>query len=544
MAPRPTARALIDEILATEPTEDIVSTPDSTPLDLRGHGHTRAVHDPYSGTDFDVPDGLTVAGRLPSGCVLAVAADRHRLACLRCGDKLPVAPAPGRVLVLGPYVCVLREDVVYVAAGQDCRAVREWRALKPAAGLPLPVARVAAAPSAGLIWPLGGERQAFVRLDVATGALTSHSAPGAGPDSEVALSPDGAYVAVWRRGTLCISAVATAQVLLEVSGVRCPAAWDADGCTWIGLDWPHTVVSRWSAGGGHVQFTGPWTLGRPVPSAVGARTVATCPGIPLHGIWCREAGRPPAQDAALPYAARTVPLPGGEVRSLSYGMGGSGRDLAVLLRGGPYGEWAPVWDPMVELLLRMGFSVHQLESPYTAAVQQRLSPSFRRGEFGTRDADLVAAAIHHLAGVGASETLPGPLVLVGHSYGAFLAARTAHRVQAPDLCLVTMNGPWSPADMYQLAEGADEPVPGSLEEFVTRAFAPDAAREVQRPPAHVRWAVIHGDQDPIVPPSLVEAAARRDRPDAVVRLAGEGHIPRHIRSVRRVLDTIASCIEE
>ncbi|MEU1276246.1 hypothetical protein [Streptomyces sp. NPDC005799] len=542
MALRSTTRELIDEILAIEPVECVVSTPDSIPLDLQGHGHTGAVHDPVTGASFGVPDGLEVAGRLPSGCVLA--AEGQRLVCLRCDDAIPAPSAAGRVMVLGRYVCVLHEDVVHVAAGQDCRSVREWRAVVPTDGLPLPVARVVAAPGGGLTWPQVGGRQGFFRLDVASGTLTAHLVPCAGPDCEAALSADGMYVAVWQRGTLRISVVATAQVLMEASGVLCPAVWDAEGCTWISRDWPHTMLGRWSPGGGRVQVESPWTLGRPVPSAVGVRTVATHPGVPLRGIWWADAGSPPAQDAALPYTAHAVPVPGGELRSLSYGSGCSRRGVAVLLRGGPYGEWTPVWDPMVELLLREGFVVHQLESPYTAAVQRRLSPAFRRGEFGFRDAELVAAAIHHLAGVGADEPLSGTLALVGHSYGAFLAARTAHRVRAPDLRLVTMNGPWCPAEMYRLAEGADTPAPGSLGEFVTRALAPDAERAVQRPPAHARWTVIHGDQDPIMPPSLVQAAARRDRPDALVRLAGEGHVPRHTRSVRRVLEAIAICIEE
>jgi pimeloyl-ACP methyl ester carboxylesterase len=186
-------------------------------------------------------------------------------------------------------------------------------------------------------------------------------------------------------------------------------------------------------------------------------------------------------------------------------------------------------------VLAHGYEVLQLESPYTAAVSGRMA-AYRRGDFGTRDARVAAEAV---AAVRARLGRP-PVVLIGHSYGAYLAARMAGLIPAVT-GVATMNGLWTTADLAELAR---TPTSDGLAEFLRRAL-PHRLIPLEtepRPPAC--WLVIYGSEDRVIPPGLYRAAIARDGPERVQVIEGEGHVARGRHGVVGTLTAIDAWLGE
>ncbi|MGP3932500.1 alpha/beta hydrolase family protein [Nonomuraea sp. KM88] len=354
---------------------------------------------------------------------------------------------------------------------------------------------------------------------------------------DLAVSPAGRRIALVLRGRVIL--VEDGRVV-DVPDARAEPGicWlDEERLCWISRQWPDSalVTHSFDDGSRTSEVFAGWTLGRLYRSGDAAAAIATRHRRPPMAI---ETARLSRADLSHPEFG-SVEVSGGSLRMITFPPDRPPTGLVIMLRGGPYGEWLPGWDPIVETIEESGWVAVQLESPYTAAVLGRL-PVFRRGQFGTRDAALVAEAAGALTyrfGLNTSQT-----TFVGHSYGAFLAARATAHLGAPVAGLVTMNGPWTTGDL--LAMGADPATGNSLlSRFLRQAFPADTQppapeQEARDLPKH--WRVIYGTADTTASAAITERAVNRDRPSAVLRLDGEPHIPRRRESIAetmRFLDT-------
>ncbi|WP_101395091.1 alpha/beta hydrolase [Phycicoccus duodecadis] len=175
------------------------------------------------------------------------------------------------------------------------------------------------------------------------------------------------------------------------------------------------------------------------------------------------------------------------------------------------GFWRPHYDrahlaPLATALSRDGFHVANLEYPRTGMPGG--------GWPGTGDALLA-----RVASVVADTDLPETLVLVGHSAGGHLVTWLASDDRCPGLHGVVGLGPvvdLGEADRQHLGNDAARAFLGGSPDEVPDAWAAaDPARQRLTTPA----ALVPGEHDDVVPPSVVEAYAAGRPADAPLTTA-------------------------
>ncbi|WP_283136744.1 alpha/beta hydrolase family protein [Rhizohabitans arisaemae] len=383
----------------------------------------------------------------------------------------------------------------------------------------------------GAAWVVGGPSGFHIRitswhdgsLEVTTIALGSRP-------QDMAISPMGRRIALVLGGR--IVSVENGRLIDVPDAEAIPGiCWlDEERLCWVTRRWPDSILTTHSFDDNsrRNETLAGWTLGRLFRSGDAVAAIATRHRMPPTTM----------ETALLPLLGPShsefgsVETSEGSLRTITFRSDRPPVGLVILLRGGPYGEWLPGWDPIVETIEERGWTVVQLEAPYTAAVLGRL-PIFRRGQFGTRDAALVAEAARALMRRFGLRDPGTELAFVGHSYGAFLSARAVAHLDAPVAGLVTMNGPWTTADL--LAMGADPVAVNSpLTRFLHQAFVPGAEPPCPKQQAQdlpKDWRVVYGTADITASAAVTAQAVDRDKPAAVLRLVGESHIPRRRESI-------------
>ncbi|MEU4554059.1 alpha/beta fold hydrolase [Micromonospora violae] len=359
--------------------------------------------------------------------------------------------------------------------------------------------------------------------------------------AKVASCGDGCHVSVLvrfpRDRQILVFETSRLEQIVVVEHASNIFAW-TERCNLLHLDdhWPYARLHRTDPGGetlsaGYVR--GATT--RLLPSADGTHVHASSvdhpPSVlPLAEVLVED-------DGSLPAAGTEVRTRNGTLRILRrrHRRGRSDRDV-FLLHGGPYGLWTPCWDPIVDLLGRLSLEVHQLEAPYTAALQGRHA-QFNSGDFGAVDAESVAEAITK---VSAGSRL-APLIL-GHSYGGYLGARAAQLIPGRVGGLFLMSSIWQANDLARLRDD-DRENRSPLSAFLAHAFPRGSAIPATHLPRHVPVHVVHGSRDPIVPVEFAVAATSAIPNATLTILPGEGHIPQRPAAVSSTLHDIANWVE-
>lgn len=510
------------------------------PLTLHADGTIRFADGTQTSITMDFPevlgavDQVLIAADRTTGTITAVGTDRHT-----------TNAAVGRAYLAGRLVCVL-----------GAAAVHSWEVTREghlSAQPPMrldefePPATVDVIDNGRLAWVIPGTTsQEGVCVQIAPAERTLHHTTFPIPVhgcAQASVSPGGHAVLIRdSEGEYWITPLSEKAELRSVGCATTPPVWTGnDAVAWLEPDWPFPQLVRADMGGRISEETVPWTVAKLFPSPEGAYAVATRPGAPAALRPLAALLQPGHQHPLPAFRTGTLETEGGSLRVIDFPPATPTRATAVMLRGGPYGNWTPTYDPMVELLHHRGIRVVQLESPYTASVHKRL-PAFRRAEFGTRDARLVAQAAQQLRDM-SSQT---PLILIGHSYGAYLAAAAARRMAGDVDALATMNGPWTTTDLLRLARDSTDPAARSLGDFIRRAFGttdgpPPAELAEHGLPHH--WLVQHGMDDPLFTSAVALEAITRDQPRHVLSLDGEGHIPTSPDSITAVIVAMNSWLE-
>ncbi|MEU9004872.1 alpha/beta fold hydrolase [Streptomyces sp. NPDC059982] len=309
------------------------------------------------------------------------------------------------------------------------------------------------------------------------------------------------------------------------------------GCRFVAVDdtWPLPNIITASAAGGPV-------LTHPVDASV-LCFVEDASGPQVH---CTRPEQAPALvpleqllNAGLHTQPQhsTVPTRWGQLRVLTIAASSDPIGDVVMLHGGPYGVWVPRWDPQVELLVRNGYQVHQLEAPYTASLR-RDHARFAPGDFGIKDVESVTDAV---TAIGTAHQRP--VLLFGFSYGGLLAARTAAVLGEQVTGVFLMSAIWRSKDLQQLIDDG-RPAPGDLQSFLAHAFP---GRHVDLPevdlPSALATAVVHSTNDTIAPFPLIEAACAANPRAVFTPLLGEDHIPRRGSSVVKALHALQTWLQ-
>lgn len=196
---------------------------------------------------------------------------------------------------------------------------------------------------------------------------------------------------------------------------------------------------------------------------------------------------------------------------------------ALMLHGGPSASWRSGWDPVVCALLDAGYRVALADLRGSTFRAWPLPPLGPR-EFGVADVADAGACLDALQAGGA------PVVVFGHSHGAFVAYRTTLRHAGRVAAAVLTSGYLHPSDLLA------SPDP-DVERFRRFAFGPGDETRPDRLPASCPLFLVHGEHDAHMPADVLADAAGRLEPRGheLMVLAGEGHAYRRRANVVRWL---------
>ncbi|KAA2260468.1 alpha/beta hydrolase [Solihabitans fulvus] len=216
--------------------------------------------------------------------------------------------------------------------------------------------------------------------------------------------------------------------------------------------------------------------------------------------------RPDVPSGPVPPAARVALVEGVSctLPCLIYAPASEPRGTVVLLHGGPNGAHLGTWSPFADSLALDGWRVVLPNLRGSGLLDPALRPP-KPDRYGHDDVDDVVSVIRHL-GV-------GPIVLGGHSYGGYLAARAAHVCpQARGVFL--LGGFLAAAD---LADSEHASVLAFLRSAGGRFVA-------DRRPAPVPHFIAHGSADRRIPVAAMTSHADELGDGSEVIVAdGEGH---------------------